>query len=329
MPRPGETELIARYFAPLAGDPAARDLRDDAAVLSPAPGRDLVVTKDALVAGVHFFADDAPAAIARKALRVNLSDLAAMGADAERYLIALALPDDWREDWLKAFVTGLAEDQEIFGVSLIGGDTVRTTGPLTVSITALGSVPEGRAVSRSGARPGDRLYVSGTIGDAALGLILRKTSGRAAAWGLDAAAAGFLIDRYTLPQPRCGLAAALRAHAGAAMDVSDGLVGDLQKLFEASGVGARIEAARIPLSAAAAQILDRDPAMRATLFTGGDDYEIVCAVPETVAAGFERAASAAGATVTQIGAATDKGPLLVLDDGGDALDLKEQSYTHF
>ncbi|MCC2110931.1 MAG: thiamine-phosphate kinase, partial [Hyphomicrobiales bacterium] len=282
-----------------------------------------------LVAGVHFIADDEPSAIARKALRVNLSDLAAMGADAERYLLALALAEDWHEDWLDAFVAGLAEDQRSYGVSLIGGDMVHTTGPLTVSITALGSVPEGTAVSRSGAKPGDRVYVSGTIGDAALGLLLRTNLEQASAWDLDEAAADFLVDRYTLPQPRGALAAALRGHASAAMDISDGLVGDFQKICGASGVGARIEADRIPLSSAALRVVDRDPAMRATLFTGGDDYEIVCAVPAAAAAGFESAAASIGLAVTDIGEVTAAGPLLMIDETGRTLDFGRQSYSHF
>ena len=167
--RPGEDELIARFFAPLAG-PAGLGLRDDAALLKPPPGDDLVLTTDALVAGVHFFADDPPGAIARKALRVNLSDLAAKGARPLGFLLSLALPRDWSEDWLTAFADGLGADASAYDCPLAGGDTVATPGPLTLSVTAFGAVRPGRMVLRSGVKPGDRLYVTGTVGDAAIGL---------------------------------------------------------------------------------------------------------------------------------------------------------------
>src|SRR5580658_1596664 len=167
--RLGEFDLIARYFAPLAG-PGGLELRDDAALMRPSPGEDLVLTKDALVAGVHFFADDPPGAIARKALCVNLSDLAAKGAEPVGFLLALALPADWTADWLAAFAEGLDEDSARYRCPLFGGDTVKTPGPLMVSITALGQVTRGHMIPRTGVRPGDLLYVSGTIGDSALGL---------------------------------------------------------------------------------------------------------------------------------------------------------------
>ena len=176
--RPGEDDLIARYFAPLAG-PAGLGLKDDVALLKPPAGRDLVVTTDALVAGVHFFADDPPDAIARKALRVNLSDLAAKGAEPIGFALNLALPDDWTAEWLAAFAAGLGDDAATYRCPLIGGDTVRTPGPLTLSITALGAVEPGRFAARGGVRPGDRIYVTGTIGDAALGLRLRLGQGPA------------------------------------------------------------------------------------------------------------------------------------------------------
>src|SRR6201996_4060674 len=170
--RPGEDDLIARYFAPLAG-PAGLGLKDDAALLTPPSDRDLVLTTDALVAGVHFPADDPPGTIARKALRVNLSDLAAKGARPLGFLLTLALPSDWRDEWLAAFAGGLCADVLAFKCPLIGGDTVATPGPLTLSVTAVGAVAQGRMPRRTGVRPGDRLYVTGTIGDAAIGLKMR------------------------------------------------------------------------------------------------------------------------------------------------------------
>ena len=206
--RPGEDDLIARYFAPLAG-PAGLGLKDDAALLTPPPGRDLVLTTDALVAGVHFFADDPAGAIARKALRVNLSDLAAKGAAPLGFLLSLALPAGWTADWLEDFARGLGEDARAYDCPLLGGDTVKTPGPLTLSITALGSAPTGGMVARTGVRPGDRLYVSGTIGDAALGLRLRLGQGPL----LSEARRLHLLDRYLLPRPRLALAPAMRFRA--------------------------------------------------------------------------------------------------------------------
>ena len=240
----GEDRLIARFFKPLATHPGALGLSDDVVVITPPAGCDLVLTTDAIIAGVHFFAEDAAGDVARKALRVNLSDLAAKGATPLGFLLSLALPEDIGEDWLAGFAQGLREDAEQFGCPLFGGDTDRTPGPLSVSVAMLGSVPEGTMVRRAGARPGDRVFVSGTIGDAALGLSLRK----GAAWKLSDAQRGHLASRYLLPQPRNALAEAVRAHASAAMDMSDGLAGDLAKLCRASQVAADIEVARVPLS---------------------------------------------------------------------------------
>ncbi len=250
LPRPTEDELIARYFAPLAGA-GGLSLRDDAALLTPSPGHDLVLTTDAVVAGVHYFADDPPASIACKALGVNLSDLAAKGAEPRGFLLTLALSDDWDEGWLAEFCTGLSEAAALASCPLLGGDTVRAAGPTLLGITAIGEVPAGAMVRRGAARAGDRLLVSGSIGDAALGLKLRQKP--AASWGdaLSFPVRAALVDRYLHPQARLALAPALRAHARAAMDVSDGLVGDLAKMMRAANLSAEIEIARIPLSDAA------------------------------------------------------------------------------
>ena len=245
--RPGEDELIARFFAPLAG-PAGLGLRDDAALLAPPPGDDLVLTTDALVAGVHFFADDPPEAIARKALRVNLSDLAAKGARPLGFLLALALPSDWREDWLRPSPPASAPTPRPIGCPLAGGDTVATPGPLTLSVTAFGAVPAGRMAKRSGVKPGDRLYVTGTIGDAAIGLGIRQGRGPR---HRRKRTREFLLDRYLLPQPRVALAKAIAMRANGCMDVSDGFVGDLTKMLAVSGVTARVPIYRLPLSLAA------------------------------------------------------------------------------
>ena len=326
QPRSAEDSLIARYFRPLATDPGAFDLGDDAAILA-ASGEDIVVTTDAIVEGVHFRADDPPDTVARKALRVNLSDLAAKGASPAGFVLTLALrsADD---AWLTPFARGLGSDVGLFGCSLLGGDTVSTPGPAMISITAFGRVPTGRMVHRSGAKPGDRIVVTGTIGDAALGLDILK--GGAATALADAAAKAMLIGRYRVPQPRNALATAVRDHAHAAMDVSDGLAGDLAKLCAASGVSAVIDAPSIPLSAAAAELLARGTIGIEAIVSGGDDYEILCAIPEASFEAFAQAAGHAGVAVTLIGTviAGASAPRFLSGDGRE-IALPRRSYSHF
>lgn len=323
--RPGEDDLIARYFAPLAGA-AGLGLKDDVALLRPPAGRDLLVTTDALVADVHFFADDPPDSIARKALRVNLSDLAAKGAEPLGFVLDLALPSDWTAPWLEAFARGLGEDAAAYRCPLLGGDTVKTPGPLTLAITALGSVQAGRMPRRDGVRPGDRLYVSGTIGDAALGLQLRSGRGPS----LDEASRRHLLERYLLPRPRLALAPAMAAHARAGMDVSDGFVGDLTKMLRVSGVAARVELARLPLSPAAAAAIAADPALFEIAATGGDDYELLAAVAPEESAAFEAAAAGAGVAATYVGEALYGAapPRFIGRDGREAA-FRSGSFSHF
>lgn len=305
MSLPAEFALIARHFRPLAGQ-GGLGLSDDAALLTPPPGRELVLAADAMVAGVHFLPEDPPETIGRKLLRVNLSDLAAMGADPLAYLMTVALPRGTPDAWLAAFVAGLARDQDEFGLHVLGGDTVSTSGPVSLSLTILGTVAPGQALRRGGARPGDELWVSGTIGDGALGL-------RAARGEIDSA---WLADRYRLPQPRLALGRALRGVATACMDVSDGLVQDLGHLCRASGCGAVLEAARVPLSVAARG------ADLSLLITGGDDYELLfAAAPGTLPVGM---------AVTRIGHFTAGPPdVLVLDAAGQRLELAAQGWSHF
>lgn len=328
MARPSEDEIIARLFAPVAGE-GGLGLRDDAACITPPTGAQLVLTCDALVAGVHFFPDDPPRCVARKALRVNLSDLAAKGAQPLGVLLSLALPVDWTAEWLEAFAAALGEDCKAMRAPLLGGDTVKTPGPLTISITALGSVPAGRMVRRDGARVGDRIYVTGSIGDAALGLLLRQDRSHINRLGLGPAATSVLMARYLVPLPRLGLAEVLRAYANAAMDVSDGLVGDLTKLLKVSGVGGHIEAARVPLSDAARQALEADGTLLTKILTGGDDYEVLCTVPASAVADFEAAAAETGIPVTPIGFIKEGEGLVVIDEGGAALRFEQGSFSHF
>jgi thiamine-monophosphate kinase len=323
-----EDSLIARYFRPIATDPGAFDLGDDAAILQ-ARGDDIVVTTDAIIEGVHFLPEDPPDTIARKALRVNLSDLAAKGASPAGFVLTLALraADD---SWLAPFARGLGEDAALFGCPLLGGDTVSTPGPLMISVTAFGRVSAGKMVHRSGAKPGDRVVVTGTIGDAALGLDILKGGAAAAALAADAAARQMLVGRYRIPQPRNALATAVRDHAHAAMDVSDGLAGDLAKLCGASGVSAAIDAQSIPLSAAAATLRARGTVGIEAIVSGGDDYEILCAIPENRFDAFAQAAGVAGVAVTSIGTII-AGPSVprLLDGQGREIALRRLSYSHF
>lgn len=326
--RASEEGLIARYFAPLAG-PGADGLRDDAATLTPAPGHDLVLTADAVVAGIHFFAEDPPASIARKALGVNLSDIAAKGAVPRGFLLTLALPDDWTEDWLAGFAAGLGAAAAEAGCPLLGGDTVRSGGPALISVTLIGEVPTGAIVRRHAARVGDRICVTGTIGDAALGLRLRLEAAAPWAAGLDPALKAALADRYLHPRPRLAAARAVRRHASAAMDVSDGLAGDLAKMLGA-GRTARVATSEVPLSEAARRACAAEPALIEAVLTGGDDYEILCTVaPERLEA-FRTEAAAAGIAVAAIGTVTpgDGPPRFDMPDGAERV-FTAGAFSHF
>jgi thiamine-monophosphate kinase len=325
----GEDRLIARHFKPIARHPGALGLTDDAAMLTPPPGHALVVTADAIVGGVHFFPDDPPDAIARKALRVNLSDLAAKGAKPAGFVLTLALPKSVGDDWLKNFARGLGADAKTYDCPLLGGDTVYTPGPVTISITALGTVPKKKMVRRSGARVGDHVLVTGTIGDAAIGLRLRKERGAARRWKLDAVMQRHLLARYLLPQPRNALAEAFRLYASAAMDVSDGLAGDLGKLCRASGVGAEVDVARVPLSKAALAVLVADSKATETMLTGGDDFEVVATVPPRKLKPFLAAARRAGVPATAIGRITAGARARFLGPDNRLLRFARTSFSHF
>jgi thiamine-monophosphate kinase len=315
-----EDSLIARYFKPLATHPGALGLVDDAAFLA-SSADDLVVTTDAIVEGVHFLPDDPPDTIARKALRVNLSDLAAKGAAPAGFVLTLALRS-FDEAFLAPFAAALGEDARDFACPLLGGDTVSTPGPLMISVTAFGRVPQGTMVRRDRAQVGDAIVVTGTIGDATLGLaVLQNRLSLAEGDHRDA-----LVARYRVPQPRNAAADLVREHAHAAMDVSDGLAGDLVKLCRASGVTATVALDAIPLSDAARATASDI----ATLIAGGDDYEILCTMPENQVATFIEAARAVGIAATRIGrieAGRDQ-PRFI-HENGQALTLKRLSYSHF
>lgn len=331
-----EDTIIARFFRPLAaGFPGADALRDDVAALAMPPGYELAVTTDTLIAGVHFFADDAPADIAYKALAVNVSDLAAKAAVPLAYSLALMLPRGTSESWLAAFAEGLGEAQTRFGIALSGGDTTSSPdGPLAITITAFGTVPAGQMPRRSGASAGDNLYVSGTIGDAALGLKLRENATETASWPLTKEERAYLIQRYLRPEPCLALSKALRAHATAAMDISDGLAIDCARLCKASGVSGEVKAASVPLSAPARTVTDANPALLETVLTGGDDYELLICIRAGEETTFETQAQAAGVAVTYVGKImpfleNTTGPLLIIGADGKPLTLNRAGYDHF
>jgi thiamine-monophosphate kinase len=323
----GEDRIIAHFFRPLAKHPGAFGLVDDCATLTPPAGSDLVLKTDAIIGEVHFFPDDAADLVAKKALRVNLSDLAAKGAKPAGFLLALGLPKGTGEDWLQAFARGLGEDAEAYGCPLLGGDTDRTPGPVTVAITVFGTLPRGTMVQRGGARVGDSVVVTGTIGDAALGLALRHD---ATQWRLNDRERQHLLDRYLLPQPRNVVAEAVRLNAHGGMDVSDGLVGDLGKLCAASGVTAEIKVEQVPLSEAARRVVAADPAQIETVLTGGDDYEVLCTLPAAKLPAFCAAAAAVGVPVTEIGRVVEGGaPPTFLGRDGRPMRFKQASFSHF
>jgi thiamine-monophosphate kinase len=323
-----EDRLIAQYFKPLAKHPGTFGFTDDASAITPPAGHDLVLKTDGLIEDVHFFRDDPADLVAKKALRVNLSDLAAKGARPLGFLLAIALRKGFSEDWLADFARGLGADAEAYKCSLLGGDTDSTPGPTSISIAAFGTLPSGTMVRRAGAKVGDLVFVTGTIGDAALGLKVRKNE--AEAWKLDAAMRAHLVERYRLPQPRTALAEAVRTNASGAMDVSDGLAADLGKLCRTSNVSADILVARVPLSPAAAQALAADAALIDPILTGGEDYEILCAVSSDRAAAFQAAAAQAGVPVTEIGRiVAGHEPPRFLDRAGRPLSFQKAGYSHF
>jgi thiamine-monophosphate kinase len=296
-----EFQDIARRFRPLTfGAPEALNLMDDAAVIASRPGFDLVITKDALVEGVHFLPHERADRIARKLLRTNLSDLAAKGAEPYGCFLAVSWPSHYDSDARDLFAAALSEDLPHFGLALFGGDTTSTPGPLTLSLTALGWVPQGQMIQRKGARIGDDLVVTGTIGDGYLGLMAAQ-GGIAS---LSAEQNDALEDRYHHPRPRLGLGEIMRAHVRACADISDGLAADAGHLAKASGGGALIDLEKVPLSEAALAWLaaQADPAAaRLALVTGGDDYELVCALGPGQIEPFRLAAAALGLPVTVVG----------------------------
>ncbi|HET9902985.1 MAG TPA: thiamine-phosphate kinase [Xanthobacteraceae bacterium] len=324
-----EERLIARHFAPIARHPGALGLVDDCAFYAPPAGEELVLKTDAIVGTVHFFPEDPADRVAKKALRVNLSDLAAKGATPAGFLLSLALPRGIEERWLAGFAQGLKEDSAAYQCPLFGGDTVRSPGPVMISVTVFGTVPAGGMIRRDGARVGDVVMVTGTIGDAVLGLRVRRWDVPESV-ALAEADAEELVDRYLLPRPRLALRTTLRTHAHAAMDVSDGLVGDLAKLCRASGLSAEIAVDRVPLSQPARAFAAQDHAVLEAMLTGGDDYEILFTVPPERVAALQEEAAAAGVPVAAIGRTTEgAAPPKFVGTDGKPLQFTQTAFSHF
>ena len=326
-----EEDLIQQFLAPLTNKaPGAFGLKDDCAVVQPLSGHDLVVTTDALVSGLHFFYDEIPEAIAWRALAVNVSDLAAKGATPLCYLMALSLPEAPDRDWMIRFASGLKDAQEHYGLTLIGGDTDRRPGvALSITITAMGTVPHGRMVQRATARVGDRIFVSGTLGDANLGLIIRRKPDVKRFTSLDKDQRQFLLDRYLRPSARVELSGLLLEHASAAMDVSDGLVKDLGRLCKASGVAGHVLLDQLPLSIAAERAFAESTDLRELVANGGDDYEVLATVPAKLAAVFEETAMELGVAVTDIGEIVKGSGVVLYDANGLPVTLSKTGYDHF
>jgi len=323
--RLGEFDLIKRLLAPLTRNtPGAYNLTDDAATLAPSHGCELVVTKDAVVAGVHFFATDPPDLIARKALRVNLSDLAAKGARPVGFFMALMLPDHIDDAWLSSFVGGLGHDIDEFGFPLMGGDTTATPGPLAISITAIGEVKAGHMTRRNGAMPDDVLCVSGTIGDAAVGLEVAKGEHK----NLSAAHQEFLLGRYRLPLPRMLLGQAEAARDSACIDISDGLCADVGHICAQSNVGAIIEIDKVPLSMAVLAASAQSSTVLMQVLTGGDDYELAFAIPPANVPAALAHAQRVGVALTPIGRFVAGQGVSVLDASGRPVKLPASGYRH-
>lgn len=320
----GEFELIDRVFAPLAqGFPGAFDLKDDVAALQAMPGHELVLKTDSTIESVHFFHGDPPGTVAQKALRRALSDIAAKGAAPAVYLLALALPPTVSMAWIENFAGGLDADQARFQIALAGGETNRTPSVLTVTVTAVGWVPEGRLLRRSNAKPGDEVWLTGTVGDAAGGLALLKNE----AVLQNLSARDRLVGRFRVPEPRTEFGVALRGLASAAIDVSDGLVADLDHVAGVSGARIEIALDRIPVSPELREVWGNVAELRAV--TAGDDYEIAFTAPAEAAAGISEAARITKTQATRIGrVVAGSAGVSLLDPSGHDICLERKGYTH-
>ena len=325
--RPGEFGFIETYMAPLAADnDGALGLKDDAGLFTVPVGEQAVVTTDALIAGRHFLGIDPPDSVGAKALAVNLSDLASMGATPLGYTLILALPTDWSVDWATGFSAGLADMQQRHRIPLLGGDTVATDGPLSIGITAFGSVTAGCQIERSGADPGDDMWVSGSIGDAALALAITHADDKGL---MTKPEYQFLLDRLRRPDPRLALGEALVGMASAAIDISDGLAADLKHLCQASATGAEIVLANVPLSDAARACIASGNYGLDTILGGGDDYELLFTAPPDAGGDVILAGENSDCPVTRIGFVNPKSEIRFLGPAGEKFEFAQTGWCHF
>jgi len=317
-----EFNLIKKYFSPLSsGVSGAFGLTDDASVLCPTAGKEIIITKDAITESVHFMPDANASEIAWKLLRVNLSDIAAMGGEAKYYLIAAMLPKSIKERWIREFATTLRKEQDLFGVSLIGGDTVVHNGPISLSLTMIGEVKKGKAVRRTMAKAGDLVFVSGTIGDAALGLAALKGKLEF----LSKKDRNSLINRYKKPEPRMDLGRKLPFLASAAIDISDGLLADAGHM----SVGMVLEQNKIPLSPAAAKAVSVDKNLFNTICSGGDDYEILFTVSPEKEKEVNMLSIGLPLRLTKIGVVNNPSKIRIIDEKGKEIKFSKTGYQHF
>jgi len=324
--RLGEFELIETYFAPLTrGVEGAFNLKDDAAVIVPPAGKSMVITTDTIVEGVHFFSDDLPEDIAAKMLRVSLSDLAAMGSIPAYYNLSIAITTSISGQWFDKFTKSLKADQDKYGIFLIGGDTVLTPGPLTFTITAIGFIAVGKILRRNGAKIDDDIWVSGSIGDAALGLMVAKGKLN----HVSDTQKKYLITRYRRPDPRTELAPNLLDDVNAAIDISDGLIADLGHMCSESKVGADILMANIPLSRAGRSVINHEPSYLELVLGGGDDFELLFTADRSIRDTFKSISKNLEISLTRIGSIVNTRSGRIFDQSGAQYSPKGIGYTHF
>ena len=315
-----ERQLIDRFLKPLATTPEALQLADDGAIIPASDEQDYVVVKDTLVSGIHFFADDPAETIAKKLLRVNLSDLMAMGALPAYYTLSLALPAEISTEWVDQFTTSLHEDMLHFGGTLIGGDTTAIQDSICLTLSAIGTVPNGKALTRKAAQEDDDIFVTGTLGDAFLGLetARKRISGNPA-----------LLKRYQIPQPPVRLGNALLDLAHAAIDISDGLVMDMERLCQASQKGALLYFDLIPISKASESVLVEYPQYMEDVVTGGDDYQLLFTAPHRAKETITTLCANAGITLTQIGTITETPEVIILGHDNQPMTFRNKGFEHY
>ncbi len=322
----GEFDRILTWLSPLAASmPGAAGLSDDAATIAPVSSQELVVTTDTMVEGVHFLGRETAKSIAEKLLSVSLSDLAAKGAKPHGYTLNLALTEKQDDVWFEGFCDGLRLVQERSGLGLLGGDSVKTDGPIVLTATLFGHVAKGQVSRRSGADPGDDVYVTGTIGDGALGLIVA----RGELMGLPGPARDHLIAAYEEPDPPLAFGAGITGLVTASMDVSDGLIGDLGHICAASDVGVEVSAAAVPISDPAAELIADDPHLFVTALTGGDDYQILFTAAPDKSDALNRLADETGTRISRIGTVKEGNGVTVLDGEGTPIEIRQDGYRHF